>query len=145
MNAWISTDELRSEELRALVVHPGAGAVLVFEGTTRDSFEGREVQRLEYESYEPMACREMEQIRSEALEQWPAIRIAMAHRVGIVPVGQTSIMIAVSAPHRDTAYSASRFAIDAVKARVPVWKKEIYRDGTSWKANAESGDFSHDQ
>jgi molybdopterin synthase catalytic subunit len=139
MRATISSDPLDSRALRARVSHPGAGAIVLFEGTTRDSFEGRAVQRLEYEAYEPMACREMERICAKVQERWPESRIAMAHRVGVVAIGEISIAIAVSSPHRGDAYLASRFAIDAVKAQVPIWKKEIYEDGTCWKANKESG------
>jgi len=140
MSVSISSDPLDSHALRDLVSHSGAGAIVVFEGTTRDSFEGRAVQRLEYEAYEPMACREMERIRAEVLERWPESRIAMVHRTGVVAIGEISIAIAVSSPHRGDAYLASRFAIDAVKAQVPIWKKEVYADGTCWKANKESGE-----
>ena len=70
-------------------------------------------------------------------EKWPGARVAMAHRLGLVPVGETSVVISVTAPHRDACYAASRYAIDTLKARVPIWKKEVYEDGSSWKANQE--------
>lgn len=123
--------------LRLSVNDPGAGAILVFEGVTRDHFEGRKVVRLEYEAYRPMAEREMQAIIDDAQTQWEGVRIAITHRVGLVPLGETSVGIAVSAPHRDAAYLASRFAIDRLKERVPIWKKEVYSDGSTWKANAE--------
>lgn len=125
-------------ELERAVAHPGAGAVLCFQGTTRDSFEGKGVLHLEYEAFAPMALAELERIAAEARARFPGSRLAVAHRVGRVEVGEASVVIAVSAPHRDEAYQASRFAIDALKARVPIWKKEWYADGSQWKANAES-------
>ena len=85
-----------------------------------------------------MAEREMLAIVGEAQVKWPGARLSIAHRVGLVPIGETSVAIAVSAPHRDAAYLASRFAIDRLKERVPIWKKEVYADGSTWKANAEN-------
>jgi molybdopterin synthase catalytic subunit len=122
--------------LRAAVSSPKAGATLVFHGITRDNFEGREVVELAYEAYGSMAVAEMERIGSEVGTRWPGARTAIVHRTGTVPVGEASVMIAVSTPHRAECYEASRFAIDALKDRVPIWKKEIYRDGSAWKANA---------
>jgi molybdopterin synthase catalytic subunit len=113
-----------------------AGAVLVFEGVTRDTHDGRGVIRLEYEAYGQMAEAELKAIAADAVAQWPGLRIAIVHRMGLVGLGEASVVIAVSTPHRDAAYSASRFAIDALKVRVPIWKKEVYADGSVWKANA---------
>ncbi len=109
---------LKDEPIDAQVVtnvvrHPGAGAVLTFAGDARNTFEGRVVDRLEYEAYPEMAVPEMERIREDVSVQWPMVRLAIVHRVGCVPVGEASVVIAVSAPHRDAAYAASRFAIDA--------------------------------
>jgi molybdopterin synthase catalytic subunit len=112
-----------------------AGAVLVFEGVTRDTHDGKSVIRLEYEAYAGMAEAELEAIAARARERWPALRIAIVHRIGVVRLGEASVVIAVSTPHRDAAYAASRFAIDALKTQVPIWKKEIYADGSVWKAN----------
>ncbi|MGB0640874.1 MAG: molybdenum cofactor biosynthesis protein MoaE [Myxococcota bacterium] len=114
-----------------------AGAVLVFEGVTRNHHDGRTVVRLEYEAYNGMAEAEMTRIVDAVQSRWASSRIAMAHRVGLVDIGEASVVIAVSAPHRDVAYEASRFAIDTLKTSVPIWKKEIYEDGSVWKANAE--------
>ena len=114
-----------------------AGAVLVFEGVTRNHHDGREVVRLEYEAYPEMANRELRALVEEAKRRWPEVRTAIAHRLGVVPLGEASVVIGVSAPHRDEAYQASRFLIDTLKATVPIWKKEIYVDGSVWKANAE--------
>lgn len=133
----IVTDPIDPRRVEAAVAHPGAGAVLTFAGTTRDSFEGRRVVGLSYEAFAEMAVPEMRAIADRAVERWPGVRVAMVHRIGEVPVGEASVVISVSAPHRGPAYDASRFAIDALKERVPVWKKERYEDGSTWKQNAE--------
>jgi molybdopterin synthase catalytic subunit len=126
--------------VQAAVTWPGAGAVLLFAGITRDSFAGRPVTRLEYEAYPGMAVPVMARIGAEAEARWPGVRVAMVHRTGRVDISEASVVIAVSAPHRADAYAASRFAIDELKARVPVWKREHYADAApAWKANAESG------
>ncbi len=126
--------------VQAAVAHPGAGGLVLFTGVTRDNFGGRGVLRLEYEAYPEMAEPEMARIGAELAARWPGARVAMVHRTGRVDIGEASVAIAVSAPHRDEAYAASRFAIDELKARVPVWKKEFYADeNAEWKANAESG------
>jgi molybdopterin synthase catalytic subunit len=126
--------------VRAAVARDEAGAVLIFEGVTRNHHDGREVRRLEYEAYPSMAESQMERICADILGRWPEVRVAMAHRIGVVAVGEASVVIAVSAPHRDEAYAASRYAIDTLKAVVPIWKKEFYADGSAWKANAEVSD-----
>lgn len=122
--------------VRAAVDHPSCGAVLLFEGTARDHFEGKRVVQLEYEAYTPMALSELQQIATEVSERWPEARLAIVHRTGTVAIGEPSVVIAVGAPHRGEAYAASRYAIDTLKARLPVWKKEIYEDGSAWKANS---------
>jgi len=122
--------------VRRAVDDPGFGAVLVFEGVGRDDFGGRRVVRLSYEAWPEMAVPVMEQIAAEAGTRWP-VRVAMVHRTGDVAIGEPSVVIAVGAPHRAECYEASRFVIDALKERVPVWKKEIYEDGSAWKANAK--------
>lgn len=124
--------------VEAAVARPGAGAVLTFVGVTRDHFEGRPVVGLEYEAYPELALPVMQEIAEEAASRWPGARLAMVHRTGSVAVGEASVVISVSTPHRADCYAASRFAIDALKERVPVWKKEHYADGAVWKENAES-------
>ncbi|MCK6505105.1 molybdenum cofactor biosynthesis protein MoaE [Myxococcota bacterium] len=123
--------------VEAAVAHPGAGAIITFAGVTRDHFEGRRVVALHYEAYPELALPEMARIREELVARFPGARVAMVHRTGHLEVGEASVVIAVSAPHRGEAYEASRMAIDALKARVPVWKKEHYEDGQAWKENAE--------
>lgn len=128
------------EVVREAVSRDEAGAVLVFEGVTRNHHDGRAVVRLEYEAYASMAKTQMSVICDTIASRWPGSRVAMIHRIGVVDVGEASVVIAVSAPHRDEAYAASRFAIDTLKASVPIWKKEVYADGSVWKANAEFSD-----
>lgn len=131
------TDQpIQAAAVRAAVEDHALGAILLFDGVVRDNFEGRPVLGLEYEAYPELAVPVMEQIGAEIAERWPGARAAMVHRTGRLGLGETSVVIAVGAPHRDAAYAASRYAIEALKARVPVWKKELYADGASWRANA---------
>ena len=114
------------------VSDPAAGAIVSFTGTTRRDNAGRVVIRLEYEAYEPMALSEMRKLAVEAGARWKITRIAIAHRVGVVEIGETSVAIAVSAPHRAEAFEACRFAIDRLKEIVPIWKKEHFEGGEVW-------------
>jgi molybdopterin synthase catalytic subunit len=113
------------------VASPSAGAVDVFIGTTRDHAEGRTVQSLAYEAHEPMALQETERIVEIARQRWPVERVAVVHRLGRVPVGEVSVVIAVSAAHRAEAFEACRFIIDTLKQTVPIWKKEEFADGSA--------------
>jgi len=113
-----------------------AGAVATFTGVTRGDFGGRAVLRLEYEAYKPMALRELKRICEEVLLSG-CERVAIVHRLGTVGVGGTSVVIATSSAHRGPALAAVQHAIDAVKAFVPIWKKEFYSDGEVWKENSE--------
>ncbi|KJE93549.1 molybdenum cofactor synthesis protein 2 large subunit [Capsaspora owczarzaki ATCC 30864] len=117
------------------------GAVSLFVGTTRDTFNGRKVVRLEYEAYPSMAEKEMRKIGRTLLQPpHSATKVSLLHRIGLVPVGEASVIIAVSSPHRSNGITAMRYGIDELKATVPIWKKEVYDDGgTSWKANCECG------
>lgn len=118
--------------LERAVATPGAGATVTFVGTTRHENAGRRVIRLEYEAYEPMALREMRKIVEEAGRRFTIARIAICHRIGVVEIGQASVAIAVSAPHRGEAFDACRFTIDRLKAIVPIWKKEHFVGGEVW-------------
>ena len=135
----ITPDPIEVSAVRAAVSDPGFGAIVVFEGVGRDHFEGRPVVRLEYEAYAEMAVPVLEAIAADAQRRWPGVRVAAVHRTGAVAIGEPSVVTAVGAPHRAAAYEASRFVIDALKERLPVWKKEIYEDGSAWKANAAAG------
>jgi len=117
------------------------GAVVTFLGTTRETSPGdlRPVAALEYEAYPAMAVAEMETIAREARERFGPLEIAMMHRTGRVALGEPSVAVVVAAPHRGPAFDACRYAIDALKARVAVWKREVYRDGgAAWIANTPS-------
>ena len=118
--------------LERAVADPSAGAIVTFTGTTRIDNAGRTVLRLEYEAYEAMALAEMRKLAREAGRRWNIVRIAIAHRVGIVEIGETSVAIAVSAAHRGEAFDACRFAIDRLKEVVPIWKKEYFDGGEVW-------------
>jgi molybdopterin synthase catalytic subunit len=118
--------------LLAAVGDPTCGASVLFVGSTRDHNEGRRVVRLEYEAYEEMALQEMNRIARAALTQWRLGKLAMIHRLGPVPLGEASVAVAASAPHRADAFAAARFAIDELKKTVPIWKKEVFDGGEVW-------------
>ena len=109
-----------------------AGAIATFVGTTRARSRGRDVVHLEYEAYEGMAEAEMERIAAGLSARYDLTAIAIHHRVGVVEIGEQSVVIAVSAPHRADALTACREAIDTLKRSVPLWKKEIYVGGEQW-------------
>lgn len=111
---------------------PRDGAVCLFVGVVRNENGGRAVSHLEYEAYEEMALPLMQQIARETLERWPVTRVELVHRLGALSIGEPSVAVAVTSPHRKEAFEACRHAIDAVKARVPIWKKEYYADGSQW-------------
>ena len=111
---------------------PDAGAIATFVGTTRVNSRGHVVERLEYEAFEGMAEQVMGEIASELLARHDLCAIAIHHRTGTVEIGEPSVVIAVSAPHRHDALTACREAIDTLKERVPLWKKEVYEGGEEW-------------
>ena len=114
------------------VASDDAGAIATFAGTTRARSRGREVVRLEYEAYEGMAEAEMERIAADLKERHSLIDVAIHHRIGIVGIGETSVVIAISSAHRADALAACAEAIDTLKGSVPLWKKEIYVGGEEW-------------
>ncbi len=108
------------------------GAVALFLGVVRNENAGRVVLRLEYEAYEEMALPLMAEIAAEAHRRFPVTELRMVHRLGRLEVGEASVAVAAASPHRDQAFRACRFAIDTLKQRVPIWKKEYYADGSAW-------------
>ncbi len=120
------------QELVKFVTDPGAGAIITFIGTARDHNDGRKVIGLEYEAYPEMAEKELARLGAEAKSRWNLQRVAIVHRIGPVPISEPSVVIAVSAAHRRDAFEASRFAIEEIKKRVPIWKKEIFEGGEIW-------------
>jgi len=124
------------EHILDLVKDDGAGAISTFSGTTRDTFNGKRVLRLEYTAYGPMAFKFLDELIAKAREQWSLRHVAVYHRTGIVPVGKASVVVAVSSVHRREAMRATEYLIDELKLRCPIWKKEVYEDGSAWKENS---------
>ena len=122
-------------DLQALVdcvTDPEAGAIATFIGTTRNNNQGRKVIALDYEAYPEMAEKELARLGEEAKRKWQICRIAIVHRIGPVQITEPSVIIAVSAAHREAAFAACRFAIEEIKKTVPIWKKEVYEGGEIW-------------
>ena len=128
----ITQSPINMQELADFVADPAAGAMATFVGMTRNTNEGRQVTRLEYECYPGMAEKEMEKIAAEVLRRWPIKKIAMVHRLGRVDIGEASVAIAVSSGHRHAAFEACHYAINQLKETVPIWKKELYEGGELW-------------
>ena len=110
------------------------GAVATFLGTTRDNFQGKRVVTLEYEAFEEMALKKLEEIRQQLRAEFGIEDVAIAHRIGTVDIGQISLVVAVASPHRKEAFLACHAAVDHLKETVPIWKKEVYEDGSRWVA-----------
>ena len=133
---WISITEhpLSPDELSNWVVLPNCGAVVTFSGIVRDHSSSREnVIALEYETNAAMAEQRLRDVVDEARKRWAALeRVAVHHRIGRVELSVSTVVVAVSAPHRDVAFEAARFCIDALKASVPMWKRELWEGGSAW-------------
>ncbi|RMG24956.1 MAG: molybdenum cofactor biosynthesis protein MoaE [Bacteroidetes bacterium] len=125
---------LLPQQVIELVSDPACGGIDVFIGSVREHTQGRRVLRLEFEAYEQMAVKEMQKIADEACSRWPVQQIAIHHRTGTLQVGEIAVIIGVAAAHRAAAFEACRFAIDELKQRVPIWKKEVFEDGEVWVA-----------
>ena len=125
----VTMEPLNVQAVNDLVKRPTDGAVVTFDGIVRNNFEGRAVRGLEYEAYADMAEKKMAQIGAEVRRKFPVGEIAMVHRLGHLEIGESSIVIAVAAPHRHAAFEACAYAMDRVKEDVPVWKKEFFADG----------------
>jgi molybdopterin synthase catalytic subunit len=119
-------------ELEAVVTTSGDGGVVTFQGVVRDNARGKQVRSLEYDAYVEMAEQQMAQIAAEVEKRWETSAVAMVHRIGRLEIGECSVVVAVACPHRAEAFEACRYAIDTLKATVPIWKKEIYTDGEEW-------------
>lgn len=125
-------EELVASEVAEVVRCQGAGAVLIFEGTVRDFSRGKRVISVEYDAYEPLAEKKLAEIGAQIARKWPEAKAAIVHRLGNLKVGQTSLVIAVSSPHRAEAFEACRYAIEQIKKIVPIWKKEVWEGGEYW-------------
>lgn len=128
---WISDQPLDAGAVVNRVLGPDVGGVVTFVGTVRDASRGHTIRHLEYEAYPEMAERELEKICEEAERQWGA-RVAVAHRVGHLPIGEIAVVVAAAAKHRAEAFAACRYTIDTLKVRVPIWKKEFAESGEYW-------------
>ena len=111
---------------------PEAGAVNLFIGTVRNNAHGKQVDKLVFEAYEPMALKEMEKLAARASQNWSVAKLLMIHAVGEKAVGEPVVVIGIASPHRQEAFEVTRFLIDELKQTVPIWKKEFYQDGSIW-------------
>ena len=128
----ITTEPLNPEEITAHVRKDSNGAVITFLGTTRDFSDGRNVEYLEYEAYQPMAENTLQQIADELREKWGIDDFAVAHRIGRVDIGEISLVVALASPHRREAFEAGAYIVDRIKQIVPIWKKEAFEGGEVW-------------
>jgi len=128
----VTDKPINFQELVDCVTDPEAGAIATFIGTTRNNNQGRKVIALDYEAYREMAEKELARLGEEAKKKWQICRMAVVHRIGPVQITEPSVMIAVSAAHREAAFAACRFAIEEIKKTVPIWKKEVYEGGEIW-------------
>ena len=140
----ITSGPLDAAVTAAAVETARCGAVTVFVGLVRDHNAGRRVIWLEYECYEPLAIKSFERIASEAEEHWPDVRLAIAHRVGSLGIGEASIAIAAASPHRAEAFAACRYAIERVKQIAPIWKREHFEGGDVWVEGATADPDNED-
>lgn len=129
------------EQIMREISTPRSGGVDVFIGIVRNQSQGKRVSQLEYSAYVPMAERLMSDIEQEIRSKWTIEKAALVHRVGVLQVGEVAVVTAVSAPHRDAAFEACRYAIDRLKAVVPIWKKEYYEEGLAWVVGQQTIDI----
>ncbi|AUO11721.1 molybdenum cofactor biosynthesis protein MoaE [Priestia megaterium] len=127
VNQPIAVDEIITKVSRR-----DAGAITTFIGTVREFTKGKKTLSLEYQAYVPMAVKMLSQIGDEIQEKWPDALTAITHRIGKLEITEVAVVIAVSSPHRKTAYEANEYAIERIKQIVPIWKKEFWEDGTKW-------------
>jgi molybdopterin synthase catalytic subunit len=131
----IVRDPISVDDVVGRLADPAVGAVTTFVGVVRGTTGGRETRYLEYEAYAEMALRTLSQVGSEVQERWPEVRqLAIVHRVGRLEIGETAIVIALSAAHRRQTFDALHYAIDRIKEIVPIWKREVWADGSEWKS-----------
>jgi len=131
---------IRLDQAMEAVAGPDRGAIATFHGTVRDHHAGRRVMRLEYHAYTAMAEEVLRQIGQEVRDRFGTDHLAILHRTGTLAIGETSVLIAVAAPHRAEALAACAYAIERLKAIVPIWKKEHYVDGSAWIEGCATGD-----
>ena len=137
----LTYDALDPEKITAEVRRNTNGAVVTFLGTTRDNFEGKTVLTLEYEAFDEMAVKKLEEVRQEMMAEFGLEQLAISHRIGTVGIGEISLVVAVGSPHRKEGFYACHKTVDRIKEVVPIWKKEVYQDGSRWVA-CEDHEFS---
>ena len=137
----LTHETLDPEKITAQVYRDTNGAVVTFLGTTRDNFEGKQVLTLEYEAFDEMAVKKLEEVRQEMMAEFGLEQVAISHRIGMVGIGEISLVVAIGSPHRKEAFNACHKAVDRIKEVVPIWKKEVYHDGSRWVA-CEDHEFS---
>jgi molybdopterin synthase catalytic subunit len=130
----ISSQTINIQSVIDSVSSEKAGAVDVFIGTVRDNSLSKNVVKLEYETYDAMAIKKMEELVNEAKTMWPIEKVGIVHRKGVLQIGDVAVVIAVSTPHRAESFAACQWIIDNLKKVVPIWKKEFYDDGAVWVA-----------
>ncbi|MBM4379736.1 MAG: molybdenum cofactor biosynthesis protein MoaE, partial [Deltaproteobacteria bacterium] len=123
---------LELQQVMDAVAGEAFGGLVTFTGSVRNATRGREVVRLEYEAYAPMAVAMFERIAAEVDGKWPGVRLAITHRVGVLRPGELAVVMAAAAPHRAEAFAACSFALERLKADAPIWKREVYADGAEW-------------
>ena len=128
----LTTEPLDITSVARRVVPPACGATVTLDGYVRQFTKGRETLHLFYEGYEPMALKEMEKLIAQAKKEFEITNVGIVHRLGKLEIGETSVVISVAAPHRKAAFAACEWLILELKRTVPIWKKEIYRDGEAW-------------
>ena len=140
----LTSHPLDPDQFTSAVRRGANGAVVTFLGTTRDNFDGKRVLTLEYEAFDEMAVKKLEEVRQELLTEFGLDEIAIGHRIGTVGIGEISLVVAVGSPHRKEGFHACHKAVDRIKEVVPIWKKEIYQDGSRWVA-CEDHEFAPEQ
>ena len=133
----ITREPLLPDAITARVRRPGNGAVVTFLGTTRSSTGDRNVLRLEYEAYEPMAEKKLAEIAGEIRERFGVADVAISHRLGRLEIEEISLVVAVASPHRKDAFAACQYSVDRIKQLVPIWKKEFFEGGDVWVGSQE--------
>ena len=128
----ISSEKLNLQECYDFVSDPSCGGIAIFVGTVRNSTQNKNVTRLDFSTYKPMAIKEMQKIADIALEKFSIKKIAIHHAKGMLEIKDVPVIITVSSPHRKAAFDACQFAIDTLKETVPIWKKEYFEDGEVW-------------
>jgi molybdopterin synthase catalytic subunit len=130
--ARVTKDPISPDSVAQALSRPDAGAQVIFSGVVRNRNDGRPVLAVTYDAHVPLAEKTLRDIAGEACARWgPALSVAVIHRAGTLPVGEVSVVIGIASPHRDEAYQASRYVIEQLKLRTPVWKQEHYADGDS--------------